>query len=111
MKPAQDEEKPKKSWVRNPKGGPGRPKGCTNKATRNAREAIAALVENNVPRMQKWLDQIAVEQGPMAAWNCMRDVIEYHVPKLLRSEHTGPDGSDIPVAMTITHVKPEHPGS
>lgn len=106
MKPAQKEGTTKKG-----RAGPGRPKGCTNKATRNAREAIGALVENNVSRMQKWLDQIAVEQGPMAAWNCMRDVIEYHVPKLLRSEHTGPDGSDIPMALTITHVKPEHPSS
>lgn len=93
------------------KAGPGRPKGIPNKYTLNAREAIAALVDSNAPRLQKWLDQIAKEQGPMAAWRCMMDVVEYHIPKLSRAEHTGPDGTDIPVSMTITHVKPEHPGS
>ena len=35
--------------------------------------------------------------GPAAAWKCMMDVIEYHVPKLSRTEHTGADGGPIQV--------------
>ena len=74
-----------------------RPKGSPNKATANAREAIAALVDSNAPRMQAWLDAIAADDklGPMAAWKCMADVIEYHIPKLARTEVTGKDGKDL----------------
>lgn len=66
----------------------GRQKGTVNVATANARKAIASLVDNNVPRMQAWLDEIAKKQGAAAAWRCMMDVIEYHVPKLQRTEMT-----------------------
>jgi len=67
-------------------------KGSPNKATKAAREAIARLVDGNAERMQEWLDRIAEEEGPLAAWRCMADVIEYHVPKLSRTELTGSDG-------------------
>lgn len=77
--------------------GPGRPKGLPNKATATAREAIAAFVESNVERLNGWLDDIAKghtdENGkvlrqpdPMAAYRCMMDVLEYHIPKLARAE-------------------------
>lgn len=46
------------------------------------------LVDNNAERMQGWLDEIAATDGPMAAWRCMSDVIEYHIPKLARIDHT-----------------------
>ena len=81
-------------------GGPGRPHGKPNKATRNAREAIAALVEDNAPRMQGWLDKIAKEQGALMAWRCLHDVIEYHIPKLSRQEVVGGDGGPLEVRVT-----------
>ena len=87
--------------------GPGRPKGVANKATQNAREAIAMLVDSNTPRLQAWLEEIAETDGALKAWQCMMDVIEYHIPKLSRAEHVGQDGGDIGMAMTITHVKPD----
>lgn len=73
----------------------GKPVGAVSKSTRNAREAISRLVDDNAERMQGWLDQIAAEQGPMAAWKCISDVIEYHIPKLSRTEMTGKDGKDL----------------
>jgi len=89
------------------KGNPGKPKGATHKATRNAREAISRLVDDNAERMQGWLDQIAAEQGPVAAWKCMSDVIEYHIPKLSRTEMTGKDGKDMPApVINIYPTKP-----
>jgi hypothetical protein len=57
-----------------------------SKTTVNAREAIARLVDGNAERMQQWLDEIAEREGPLKAWQCMADVIEYHVPKLSRSD-------------------------
>ena len=78
----------------------GRKPGSQNKATANTREAIARFVDNNADRMQGWLDEIAEKQGAQAAWRCLADVLEYHVPKLARTEHVGDGGG--PVASTVT---------
>ena len=78
-----------------PKPGPGRPKGLPNKATSTAREAIARFVDNNVGRLEGWLDEIAETQGPEKAFRCVMDMIEYHVPKLARTELTGQNGDAI----------------
>lgn len=72
----------------------GRPVGVPNKATQNAREAIATFVEGNVDRLTTWLDEIAVDD-PDAAFKAFMSVVEYHIPKLARSELTGKDGKDI----------------
>jgi hypothetical protein len=77
-------------------------KGSPNKATRNAREAIARLVDGNAERMQGWLDEIAEQEGPMAAWRCMTDVIEYHIPKLARTEHAGDPDNPLQTSVTVT---------
>jgi hypothetical protein len=64
----------------------GRKAGAPNKATTNAREAIARLVDGNIDRLQGWLDEIAHEEGARSAWGCFMDVVEYHIPKLARTE-------------------------
>lgn len=76
----------------------GRKPGIPNRATTNAREAIARIVDGNAHRLQGWLDQIAVEQGPEKAFRCFQDLIEYHVPKLARHEHTGDGGGPVVIA-------------
>ena len=85
--------------------GPGRPKGVVNKSTSNAREAIARFVDGNAHRVQQWLDAIAKENGPLMAFRCYTDMIEYHVPKLSRPELTGKD--DGPVQVTIRWKAPK----
>jgi len=78
-----------------PKGvkyGGGSRKGIPNKSTANAREAIAAFVEAQTPRLQQLLERIEAEEGPLAAFRCVQDLLEYHVPKLQRTEVTGADG-------------------
>jgi hypothetical protein len=74
----------KKGKTNNPNG---RPKGSVNKDVKLAREAIASLVESTVPQMQGWLEDIKEEHGPLAAWKCVSDVMEYHLPKLARTEN------------------------
>lgn len=76
----------------------GRVAGVANKATSQAREAIAAFVEGNVDRLNGWLDQIA-EKDPKAAFDCFMDVVEYHIPKLARQEHVG--DKEAPIVHTV----------
>jgi hypothetical protein len=91
-----------------PKYG-GRAKGSINKATRDARQAIAAFVDSNAHRLQGWLDKIAegvpkrdakgktipgefeISPNPEKAFVLFQSVIEYHIPKLGRVdvEHSG----------------------
>lgn len=79
--------------------GKGRPKGVPNKATQNAREAIARFVDGNTHRLQGWLDKIEQENGALMAYRCLQEVIEYHVPKLARTELTGKDGKDLTLTI------------
>lgn len=54
-----------------PKGvkyGGGSRKGIPNRSTANAREAIAAFVEKQTPRLSHLLERIEAEEGPMAAF-------------------------------------------
>jgi hypothetical protein len=73
--------------ARSSTSGQGRPKGCPNKATTAAREAIALFVDNNAHRLEEWLDRVA-EENPAEAFKLYQSVIEYHIPKLQRTENT-----------------------
>lgn len=85
-----------------PAAGKGRTKGVPNKATAKAREAIAMLADGNADRLQGWLDDIAADekQGPAVAFKLFMDVLEYHVPKLARIEHTGKNGGPVVIAAS-----------
>ena len=69
------------------------------KASLAAREAIARFVEGNTERLQEWLDQIAEQDGPRAAFQCFVSLIEFHVPKLARRELVG--GGDEPMTLEV----------
>ena len=78
----------------------GRAKGTPNKATAAAREAIARFVDGNAERLNGWLDQIEAQDGPKAAFQCFADLLEYHVPKLARTEHVGEGGGPVRIIAT-----------
>jgi len=82
----------------------GRPKGSPNKSTAAVREAIAKMAEMNAPRFALWLDEVA-QKSPEKACDIYLRAIEYHIPKLARTEVTGTDGQ--PVAMQISWAQPE----
>jgi hypothetical protein len=98
----------------------GRAAGTPNKATAAAREAIARFVDSNAGRLQEWLDAIAdgqkgptdeegnetwvIHPNPVKAFELFQSVIEYHVPKLARTEVSGIDGKAIPVKAVIEFV-------
>lgn len=84
--------------------GAGRRRGTPNKATVKAREAIALFVDGNSAQLQALLDEIRAKDGPRAAWDCIMDLVEYHVPKLARSEIVGEGGG--PVKHQVNIVDP-----
>jgi hypothetical protein len=79
----------------------GRAAGTPNKASAQAREAIALFVDGNAHRLQEWLDRIA-EEDPKRAFELFQSVIEYHVPKLGRTEHVGDANAPI---QTVSRVE------
>lgn len=83
----------------------GRPKGVKNKSNEKAKAAIASFIDGNAERIQSWLDEIYEREGPKAAFNCFSDMLEYHVPKLARTEVTGADEG--PVEIVISWAKDE----
>ena len=87
--------------------GAGRPKGSPNRATQDARQAIAAFVEGNAHRLTGWLDQVAngvpeadIKPNPEKAFQMFQSVVEYHVPKLARTEVTGMNGGPVVIAAS-----------
>lgn len=93
----------KKGQSGNAKGKPPGP----NKRTILAREAIANFVDGNADRLTKWLDMIAAKD-PKQAFDCYMSVVEYHIPKLARSEvqPLGKDGKPSDgYKITVEHVK------
>ena len=90
------ETKPKKTGWRGPEGSNtgGRPKGATNKVTRDIRSAYQQLVEFNLENMSLWLAAIAAD-NPEKAFELMIKLSEYVIPKMQRTEVTGKDGADL----------------
>ena len=111
-----------------PNAGKGRPVGAVNKHTAIAKEAIAKFVDKNSPRMQHWLEEVAsgipktdkegcirydkngdivwiVPPNPEKAFLMLQAVMEYHLPKLARTEMVGDE--EKPQRMVISWKRPE----
>ena len=85
----------------------GRVIGSTNKVTNEARQALASFVDGNAHRLSEWLDRVAegvkvedpetgeekyiVAPNPAKAFDMFQSVVEYHIPKLARTEISGSD--------------------
>ena len=100
----------------------GRVAGTPNKATNEARQAIASFVDGNAHRLTGWLDQVAEgvkvevmdEQGnpvgheyvvppnPAKAFDMFQSVVEYHIPKLARQEHVGDDNRPLVIEHNVS---------
>ena len=72
-----------------PEKSPNQGKHGPPRASLAAREAIARFVEGNTGRPQEWLDKIAEQEGPKAAFQRLVALLDHHVPKLARQELRG----------------------
>ena len=84
------------------KTGGGSRQGKPNKTTVDVREAIALIAQRNVEKFEGWLDQVATEDPGKAA-DLFLKAIEYHIPKLARTELTG--NADQPIEHKVTWAK------
>ena len=85
-----------------PKGIPktgGRKAGVGNKTTVDVRNAIALIAQDNAGNFARWLGEVALEDPGKAA-DLYLKAIEYHIPKLARSEVSGPNGGPQVVEAT-----------
>ena len=91
--------------TRPPNAGKGRVKGVPNRSTARAKEAISQFCESNAKQLQSWLTKIEQDAGALTAMDTYLKVLEYHLPKLGRTEHTGEGGG--PVTLTLTKADDE----
>jgi hypothetical protein len=84
------------------KTGGGSRKGKPNKATADVRDAIAKLAQDLGPSLQKWITKVAADDPGRAAEIFLR-AIEYHIPKLSRTDLTS-GGKALPAKVSIEVV-------
>ena len=77
----------------------GRRKGTPNKAAKDVREAISLIAQGKIDAFESWLAEI---EDPAKRCDIFLRVIEYHVPKLARTELTGKDGEPIVILKDLT---------
>lgn len=92
---------------RPPRAGMGRPKGAVNKATREFRETVQRLLDDNADNVNRWLTQVAEGDGtedgkpdPAKALDLLAKLAEYAAPKLARTELVGDGGGPVRVVAT-----------
>lgn len=74
--------------------GSGRPKGSPNKVTKEFRETVKQLLEDNAENVGIWLTQVATgtddsKPDPKGALDILSKLAEFASPKLARTELTG----------------------
>lgn len=89
------------------KRGRGRPPGSPNKVTADVRRCIALVAEQLGPELINWLKRTA-KKSPAKAADIFLRALEYHIPKLARTEHFVPPGSGaIPLAVARADISDE----
>lgn len=87
---------------RPPRAGMGRPMGSVNKVTKEFRETVRKLLEDNSENVGRWLLLVAEGDGtdhgkpdPGKALDLLAKLAEFAAPKLGRVEHVGDGGGPV----------------
>jgi len=90
------------------KTGGGSRKGVPNKVTREAREVFTEFVQRNALQAQKLWERVS-KKDPARALELLAKLAEFALPKLARTEVTGPNGGAWEVKSTIEFVDAGRP--
>jgi len=87
----------------------GRKAGTVNKATKEFRDTVTRVLEENSANVGIWLQQVADGVGdakpdPGKALDLLAKLAEYAAPKLARTEHTGKDGGAFEMVQRVELV-------
>jgi len=74
----------------------GRPKGTTNKITEEIRAAFAQVLENKLPDLERWIQQVA-QDNPEKAADLLIRLSERFLPKLNQTAITDAEGGTLNV--------------
>ena len=89
-----------------PNAGIGRVRGVPNKITKDVRAAVALIAEGNIEKVNEWLERGA-RKDPLGAARVFAQLLEYHIPKLSRTElSTGSDTLRIEIVDPTRPVDP-----
>mgnify|MGYP003348909307 CR=1 FL=1 len=88
-----------------PNAGMGRPKGSPNKVTKQFRDTIQQLLDNNSENVEIWLTQVAIgdddnKPDPKGALDMLAKLAEFAAPKLARTEVVG--DVEAPVQLKVS---------
>lgn len=76
----------------------GRKAGTPNKVSADVRACVALIAQNLVGEAEDWIRRGAKKQ-PLKAAQVLGQLLEYHIPKISRIEHTGHDGGPLQVSI------------
>lgn len=92
-----------------PNAGKGRKKGVPNKSTKDVRACVAMIAQNLAPEVEGWIRK-GSKKNPLGAANLLATLLEYHIPKLSRTEMTGLNGKPMEVTV-VRYSDPQSVGS
>ena len=79
----------------------GRPKGVKNKVTKEVKEIIKDTINNQIPKVNKALDDMFLSD-PAKAIELTMKLMEYVVPKLKAIEHSASEGNNVKIKFSFT---------
>ena len=82
----------------------GRPKGAVNKVTRQFKELMQKLIDDNADNIQSWIERVA-KDDPKGALDTLLKGAEFAAPKLSRTELVGDaEGNPILVKRLVDDI-------